>query len=391
MAANEITLRDWVFPGCPQPRDWELGWDALLARYPWLLDLAHTPQEPRYHGEGDVLTHTGMVVAALVALPAWRALGAVARSALFAAALLHDVAKPRCTIIDDAGRIRSPGHARAGAHMARTLLWRDALRYGKLPFILREQVAALVYYHGLPLWFLDKPDPARAVVAASQTVRLDAVALLAEADVRGRICDDGAELLARIDLFRQFCAELGCLDRPYPFASDHARVVYFRNPQAALHYAAYDDTRFEVLLLSGLPATGKDTWVQQHASHLPVVGLDALREALDVDPTEPQGQVIAAAKEQARVLLRRGEPFVWNATNITRQLRGPLLSLFSDYGARLRIVYLDAPFDTILERNRGRANPVPEAVIERLLAKVEPPDLTEAHTVEYMTADTLTR
>ncbi len=33
----------------------------------------------------------------------------------------------------------------------------------------------------------------------------------------------------------------------------------------------------------------------------------------------------------------------------------------------------------MLRRNRQRQNPVPEAVIWRLAARVEPPDLTEAH------------
>ena len=253
-----------------------------------------------------------------------------------------------------------------------------------MPFNEREQIAALVRHHGLPLWFLDKPDPARAVVAASLTARLDHLALLAEADVRGRICADRDELLARVALFRQFAAELGCLHQPYPFASDHARFVYFRSPHAALHYAAFDDTRFEVVLLSGLPGAGKDTWAQQHAAHLPTVALDAIRAELSVDPRDAQGAVVQAAKERARELLRREQPFVWNATDITRQLRAPLIGLFASYGARVRVVYLDAPFDVLFARNRARPSPVPEAVIERLLTKAEPPDVTEAHAVEYI-------
>jgi len=356
----------------------------LLAQYPWLHSMADTPQTPHYHAEGDVLTHTRMVAAALVALPAWQALVPVTRSALFAAALLHDIAKPICTTIDSQGRISSPRHARKGEQFARTRLWRDAQQYADIPFPYREQVAKLVRHHGLPLWFLDKPDPARAVAAASQVVRLDHVALLAEADVRGRICADQRELLDRIDLFRQYCAELDCLTQPRAFASAHSRFVYFRNPDATLHYEAYDDTRFEVIVLCGLPAAGKDAWVCRHAAQLPIIALDAIRAELEIAPTEHSGRVVLAAKRRARALLQHGQPFVWNATNITRLLRCKLIDFFAAYGARVRLVYIDAPLDLLLRRNQARPDPVPERVIARMLEKFELPDPTEAHHVDYV-------
>jgi len=373
----------WSLPGCPAP-DWSLDWNTLQARYPWLLDLAATPQDPRYHAEGNVLTHTGIVAEALVALPAWQTLVPPARAVLFAAAVFHDIAKPICTEIDGAGQVRSPHHARKGEQLARTLLWRNAAQYGGIPFPYREQIAKLVRHHGLPLWFLDKADPARAVVAASQVVRLDDVALLAEADVRGRICADQHELLDRIALFRQYCAELGCLAQPHAFASAHSRFLYFRNPNASLDYDAYDDTRFDVTLLCGLPAAGKDTWVRQHTSHIPIIALDAIRAELGVMPGKHTGQVVLHAKRRARQLLQHEQPFVWNATNITRRLRRQLIAVFTGYGARVRIVYVDAPLDVLLQRNRARPEPVPEQVITRILEIFEPPDPTEAHVVDYV-------
>ena len=76
----------WSLPGCPIPPDWSIDWNVLLAQYPWLHGMADTPQNSHYHAEGDVLTHTRMVAAALVALPAWQALVPATRSVLFAAA-----------------------------------------------------------------------------------------------------------------------------------------------------------------------------------------------------------------------------------------------------------------------------------------------------------------
>src|SRR5690606_3025463 len=91
------------------------------------------------------------------------------------------------------------------------------------------------------------------------------------------------------------------------------------------------------------------------------------------------GAVASAAWARARELLRRRQPFAWNATNLTRRLRDPLVKLFLGYGARVRIVYREAPLAQVLQRNRQRRSPVPEAVIRRMAARAELPDLTEVH------------
>src|SRR6266545_2176320 len=72
MTFAHTTSLPWSLPGCPTPPAWSIDWKVVLARYPWLLDLADTRQNPHYHAEGDVLTHTRMVAAALVALPGKR-------------------------------------------------------------------------------------------------------------------------------------------------------------------------------------------------------------------------------------------------------------------------------------------------------------------------------
>jgi predicted kinase len=376
----------WTPPGCPGPPDWRVDWPATLAAYPWLGTLGGVPQDPAHHAEGDVLVHTRAVVEALAALPSWRALPPVWRGALFAAALLHDIAKPQCTQVAPDGRISSPGHARAGAVLARQLLWSDEGWGGPVPFAAREAVVGLVRLHGLPLWFLDKVDLDRSLFAASYRVPLDRLALLAEADARGRSCADPGDLLARIDLFRDTCRSLGCLDRPRAFPSDHGRVRYFRGLQRDPDYEPWDETWGEVVLLAGLPGAGKDFWLAESLPGLPVVSLDAIRRERGIGPEEPQGSVVRTAKEQAREWLRRRLPFAWNATNLTRHLRDPLIDLFLSYGARVRVVYVDAPPALALRRNRERAQPVPESVILRLADKLEVPDLTEAHRVDTVAA-----
>ncbi len=137
-------------------------------------------------------------------------------------------------------------------------------------------------------------------------------------------------------------------------------------------------------MLSGLPGAGKDRWIGTSKSAAPVISLDALREQLGVDPSEPQGQVVAAARQRARTLLRAGEDFVWNATNLSRLQRRPLLDLVDAYGARARIVYLETDADEWERRNRCRRDPVPTRVLEHLLFRWQVPDLTEVARLEYL-------
>ena len=368
-----------ALPPCPAPPDWRVDWDSYDREYPWIRRLAGCPQDPIFHAEGDVWIHTRMVCEELAAVPAWRDLPDGDRRVLFAAALLHDSAKPDCTRTEPDGRISSRGHSRRGAILARRILWRLGV-----PFALREQVAALVRWHQAPYYLIDRDDAQRRAVEISQTTRCDRLAVLAGADVRGRICEDKDRLLTNIALFTEYCREEGCLSAPRPFASDHARFLYFHQEGRRPDSAAHEDFRCEVVLMSGLPGAGKDHWVRRHLPDRPVVSLDALREELAVAPADEQGEVLNAAREQARAHLRAGRSFVWNATNLSRLVRGECVRLFAAYQARVRIVYIEAPADRLFEQNRRRPVPVPEAVLERLLDRWEVPDRTEAHQVDWV-------
>ena len=56
----------------------------------------------------------------------------------------------------------------------------------------------------------------------------------------------------------------------------------------------------------------------------------------------------------------------------------------ASYRAKVRLVYLDAPLEAILRRNRERQNVVPEKVIYNLMDTLEVPDMTEAHQVQWV-------
>ncbi len=370
-----------AFPWCPAPPGYAVNRERIEQEFPQLRRMEGCPQDATHHAEGDVLVHTRMVVEALTSLPAWRELPQPEREIVFTAALLHDVAKPDCTRVED-GRITSRGHSKRGAIKARTLLWGM-----DVPFEAREQIAALIRFHQIPFFLIDKPDGRRTLYEVSQSARCDLLALVAEADARGRVCADSQKLLDNISLFRQYAEEHECLKGPRQFPNDHSRFLYFRREGRDPDYPAYDDTVCEVVLMSGLPGAGKDFWVAENMPDLPVISLDALRREMKISPTENQGPLVSRAREKAREHLRRKQSFVWNATNISRQMRELSVNLFAAYNARVRVVYVEAPEARLFAQNRERADSVPAEVIRKLTARWEVPDLTEAHRVDWV-ADT---
>ncbi len=358
-------------------------WSAVTEAIPCLAPLRRTPQDPRYHAEGDVWTHTKMVVRSLAGLEDYAAASAERRFVLFYAALLHDIAKPATTRVDsETGAIGQPGHSARGAVDARILLWRSGV-----PSDIREAVCRLIQVHQLPFYAIrgsrSGESAERVVRRLSLELSLRELAALAEADMRGRICADRDEVLVDIALFRELAREEACYDRPREFADRWTRMRYVRGEDVHPDYAYHREAGSVVTVLSGLPATGKSTWIGQHCRGLPVVGFDDAREALGLKHGKNEGAVMHFAVDQAKALLRDGRPFVWNATHLSRQMRAKTLDLLFAYGAEVNVVYLEAAEPAIMARNRKRDTSLTNAALERMLHRWEVVSPVEAHSVTY--------
>src|SRR5690606_15181863 len=112
--------------------------------------------------------------------------------------------------------------------------------------------------------------------------------------------------------------------------------------------------------------------------------LDDVRREMGVDPTENQGKVVQVAQERCRELLRSKTSFVFNATNVVRQTRERWIDLFAAYHARIEIIYLEPPLETILLQNSRRPDPVPAQVIRRLAEKTDVPTWAECHDLRLL-------
>lgn len=133
-------------------------WALLESIAPELVPLGDTPQDPQWHPEGDVWTHTLLCLdqaASLIAeLDRPRAL------TVMLASLCHDVGKPATTKLEE-GRIRSRGHEEAGISPTLALLERWNV-HSLLGYDVRAQVLALVANHLKPGQLYDDRDKVSA-------------------------------------------------------------------------------------------------------------------------------------------------------------------------------------------------------------------------------------
>jgi tRNA nucleotidyltransferase (CCA-adding enzyme) len=184
----------------------ELG--VIQRAFPELHALVGCEQEPEWHPEGDVWTHTLMVVDKARSLN-----GDLDRPRLITVmlgALCHDLGKPATTALID-GRIRSPDHEQAGVEPAERVL--DRVNLNTIDgFPVRMQVVGLVAQHLKPGMFYKSPhvgDPAFRRLA--QKVDMELLARVARADCLGRA---GTFDCSAMDWFLERARALGVEHQP---------------------------------------------------------------------------------------------------------------------------------------------------------------------------------
>ena len=357
-------------------------WQDCVALIPALAALDTTPQDPVYHAEGDVGVHTRMVLDALMNDAVFAAADAERRFVLFAAALLHDIAKPDTTVIDETtGRVGQPGHSRRGAVDARVLLWKAGV-----PFELRERICRVIAVHQLPFFaFASRrgENPQWIVHKLSWELSLPELVCVARCDMTGRRYEGQAGCLQDIQLFEELAREEGCWEGPRAYADAHTRLAYCRGLPSHPDYPLFQEPGSTVTVMCGLPASGKDTWVQAHRRGLPVVSFDDAKAELGLKHGENDGKAAHHATDKAKALLRQRAPFVWNATHLSQQMRDKTLDLLWSYHAQIELVYLEQPHSVVMSRNAKRDGTLTNAGIERMLHRWELPLPTEAHRVDY--------
>lgn len=365
--------------------NWELIENTILK--PFVDSFKNTNQEYDYHQEGNVYVHTKMVCEELIKLNEYQNLNKEQKIELFLACLFHDIGKTVTTKIED-GKIISPHHGLTGSLMVREYLYKNYNFGGDTNLQkIRETICLLIKYHSFPLYIYDD-DKKIIKLSLNQELASDfnikMLCILSKADILGRIGPDKDINIDKIEYCILKAKELKCYETSFKFSNNYTKIKYLNNDNIWYHQELYDDTNLEVILISGLPGTGKDTYIKNNFSSLPMISLDDLREKLNVDPEDEQGTIYNLAKEKAKEYLRNKQPFVWNATNLTNLIRQKQIKLFHDYHAKVRIIYLETSYEEVLLRNSSRNRVVPESVINKMLRNLNIPENYEAEKVEWI-------
>ena len=167
--------------------------DVLAAVIPELKPMMGFDQHSIHH-RYDVFTHTAQVVGLVPT-----------QLALRWAALLHDIGKPACFVLDAEGCGHFYGHAKVSAAMANDILLRL-----KSPTALRQQVVFLIEQHMTPLTADRKLLRRRLAQYGEENVRL--LLALQMADTEGTGVAEGALDFTEIQpLLAEILAENACL------------------------------------------------------------------------------------------------------------------------------------------------------------------------------------
>lgn len=361
-----------------------IHWQDLENTFPFKDSLKACPQDTVFHAEGDVWTHTCMVLDELQKSLSFQELSLNQQFALRLAALFHDIAKPECTMIEwdeelQRKRVRQPHHARKGAQKT----WNVLTRLG-IPSSLKQSVYWLILWHQRPFHIWSTDEMLRRAISFSVLGNWKELLCLVEADNNGRISTQSEDARINGILLKEWLQEYNLLDEAWSFKNSESRMQYFEKEHRSPYYEELGDIGSTVILLCGLAGAGKDFYAKRNFPDIPQISLDQIRSKMGFVHGDNQGAAIQEAYEQARVFLRKKQNFIWNATNLTVQLRAKTISLLRSYKAKVVIHVLDRPFDLICEQNKNRKESIPHSALETILYKFEPPSLLEAHEVHWV-------
>lgn len=389
------------------PETYEGLYKNFQGEVPELEEMEDTPQDPTWHAEGDVGTHTRMVLDELEEMSSE---GLHDTTSVILGSFFHDIGKVERTktrTIDGKTRIVSPGHARSG----RSIVGRHLAN--RIPWDLWWRTIQLVGFHHEPRKIVNIDDPAEReseIQWLDRMVDLRDLYTLCLADTRGRECPDRR---SRLDILSVFDLERKDVqtrrgersvfrdywDPPieqeltgYPretieFVQAEARFSAGRNEiqhckEAISQSYQYRDDHPTLILLCGPSGSGKSTWIEKHQPGAAVVSLDRIRAEIGDGPGDHsnEGKVRQASKTRLKEHLADGETVVWDATNYRRDFRRPLIQLGYQYGAFVRMVVFCVPFDVCVERSR-------EHIVRKQFDAWQLPLSDECHVVEYLDMD----
>lgn len=343
--------------------------------------MAETDQTSPFHREGDVLTHTYMVVEELDKVLEAAEGGADYKNnpmhrALLFAAWFHDFGK--VTTVEWNEKKQRNTFNRHEDESA--FQWRELYLQFEIDPIFGEHVFELIRNHAAPTNYAKTKALDKTYIRLADRVPPYQLYLLEQADMRGRIADDQQAVLNLLEGFYEKCEQLSVLKEN--------RFKTFRF--YSLSELAYIVKNKRCLLLPiGVPGCGKSHLLEQLLQFHPdttVVCPDQIRTELygedwhqkyeEVD----QGKVFGVANHRLKLAMQKeGDCLIYfDAQNASIKDRKTKIVMATKYNLAVVCFWFRTKLETTLRQNSEREHTVPEKYIRRALGWLQLPIASEA-------------
>ncbi|MEJ7608879.1 MAG: acyl-CoA dehydrogenase family protein, partial [Bryobacteraceae bacterium] len=139
-----------------------------------------------------------------------------------------------------------------------------------------------------------------------------------------------------------------------------------------------------LVVLVGLPGSGKSTWAEQQGCA--VLSSDAVRHLLIDDATDQtiHRETFGVVRYLLRRRLELQRPLtIVDATNLTRAERRPYIRIGQSYGCQVEAMYFQVALEVCKKRNELRQRVVPATALDSMAMKLVPPEVSEGF--DYVT------
>lgn len=400
---------------------------ALESEFIELKQMSECQQDNIWHSEGNVLTHTQMVMdKCLSEILNNPNLSRKDQISIYLAALLHDIGKPLTTYTTPNNRVVSPGHLDLGLSLAKKILF-----LLKVPFDIQEHVLRLILRHMTAYRMVKRIAPnltfnginveQKKYFRLASELSLPALYHLTRADWLGRIGSNIDQTLSQLEIFCSRAKHYDLWNYSYKTLLDSVisfeelaslgvndikeqkRIQYWLfslslrgRIQTREQVFDYINTHKEILspqtahlyIMVGVPGSGKSTWVENHLLKVELVSSDKKREELfnDVTCQADNKKVFQECHSDLEKALKAGKKVAFDATNTKFNYRNIAIQLAFNYYAHTTIVFFDLPLEISLERNKQRSRQVSEAIITRFFNELEVPSFTEAQELKVISS-----
>lgn len=354
--------------------------------FPYFKQMWETDQTSPYHLEGDVLTHTFMVVNALDEVLYMEEGGAnyehnPRHKILLFAAWFHDIGKPSTKEWNEKkNRNTFNGHEEVSA-----TLWRQLYLQFEIEPVFGEKIVELIRNHGVPTNYPKMGALDATYLRLSERVNIQELFLLELADMQGRKCEDKQSLLDAVKAFKGKAQELNVfnIDRfegfhPHKFSE----LAYLLKNKKCL------------LLPIAPPGCGKtflrDELLQFYPNTV-VISPDEIRNELYGDKwitnyeVVDNNKVFGIANHRERLSMEAGKPLVFfDAQNASIKDRKQRVADAEKYNYAIICFWFRTKLETILKQNKERPRKTPEEYIRRAIGHLQFPTRSETDYVVYL-------